>query len=769
MRPSVHEQHSPWPPRPGVAAALSGAEQSFRPMLYNAGTPEGRAEVEQLLAEGRVVAVQDSLWAQLEDLAEALEPREVELSRAERAERARALLGGQPEAEYGTWVYYPWSGSLVHVLPCEAYRRLRADRNRLRITGEQQKLLGSTWVAVAGLSVGRAAALTLALEGVGGRFHLADMDALALSNLNRLQAGVQQLGVNKALLAARALAELDPYLEVEVFTQGVTEHNLEDFLGGVDLLVEECDDLTMKVRLRERARELRIPVLMETSDRGLLDVERYDLEPHRPLLHGLVGEVRAEQLAGLSGKEKVPFVLRVLQPERASAALLASLVELKTSVYTWPQLGSAVALGGAVVADVGRRVLLGEPVGSGRYYVDVGEQVREGAQVALRPPEPVEPPAGPAGPVEVGPRPVGRQGEVSEEEVRWLVAHAVLAPSGGNAQPWRFRWARGVLEAQVDPGRSRALLDWQGTASYVALGGALACLEAAAAVLGLRAEVERLPEPTRPLLAWRARLVRGEPVPGAEERLERLRLRVTNRRRGDGRRLEEAHAAALQEAVGAGPVRLQWLRRQGELAEAGALLGRVDRLLFQDEELHREMMAEVRWTAAGARATRDGLELATLELGPADEAALQVLRRWPAMEYLRRSGAGAGLEVPARKATEAAAAVGLLTCEGTGAASYLEGGRVLARVWAEASARGLAFQPHSPVTFLFSRLLRGWGEGLSERVCQELRGLRKSYEQLFTVSENEAEVLLFRLSYAGPPTARSLRRRVEEVLTVDLT
>ena len=42
----------------------------------------------------------------------------------------------------------------------------------------------------------------------------ADFDTLALSNLNRLSCGVADLGQNKAVVAARRLFEVDPYLEV---------------------------------------------------------------------------------------------------------------------------------------------------------------------------------------------------------------------------------------------------------------------------------------------------------------------------------------------------------------------------------------------------------------------------------------------------------------------------------------------------------------------------------------------------------------------------
>ena len=56
---------------------------------------------------------------------------------------------------------------------------------------------------------------------VGGHFRLADFDELCVSNLNRLRAGVHQLGLNKAVITARALLEIDPYLNIAVEPAGV--------------------------------------------------------------------------------------------------------------------------------------------------------------------------------------------------------------------------------------------------------------------------------------------------------------------------------------------------------------------------------------------------------------------------------------------------------------------------------------------------------------------------------------------------------------------
>jgi len=180
--------------------------------------------------------------------------------------------------------------------------------------------------------------------------------------------------IPKVLVTAREIAEIDPFLPVRCFPEGITADNLDRFLledGPLSLLVEECDSLDIKVLCRERARELEIPVIMDTSDRGMLDVERFDLEPGRSLFHGWADLPSSTELAGLTAESKIPLILSILRGDTLSTRLRASLLEIGKSLTTWPQLASSVALGGAVAGDVCRRILLGTRVPSGRYYVDL--------------------------------------------------------------------------------------------------------------------------------------------------------------------------------------------------------------------------------------------------------------------------------------------------------------------------------------------------------------------------------------------------------------
>ncbi|MGW5721310.1 ThiF family adenylyltransferase [Amycolatopsis sp. NPDC003865] len=347
----------------------------WRPVLHTADDA-----LDALLASGDVREVHDTIDEQLTELVRSREPScrdDTEIARLKRDQ-----LAGVPQWAYGTWAWYPWSGRLVHLLPREEFRLVRTDRNRGRIERPEQRRLFGKKIGVIGLSVGNSAALTFALEGIGGAFKLADFDAFGLSNLNRLRAGVHDLGVNKAVLTARQMVEIDPYLDIEIQRDGLNPDTIEDFFGGgLDLLVEECDTPWVKIAAREYARDLGIPVVMDCNDRGMLDVERFDTEPGRPLLHGLLGDVKSVDLLDLGPEDKADLILAMVDAERISPELAASFGELGRTLSSWPQLASGVALGGALCGEAARRVLLGRPCASGRFYTDLAEQLHPSRDV----------------------------------------------------------------------------------------------------------------------------------------------------------------------------------------------------------------------------------------------------------------------------------------------------------------------------------------------------------------------------------------------------
>lgn len=640
-------------------------------------------------------------------------------------------------AEPVRWAYYPWRRAVVSVLGPRAFRRVRLDRNRNLITGTELDILGRLHIGVAGLSVGHAIAYTVATQGLCGSLRLSDFDDLDLSNLNRVPATVFDLGVNKAVVCARRIAELDPYLPVSVLTSGITTDTVHDFVDGLDILIEECDSLDAKVLVREVARARRVPVLMATSDRGLLDVERFDLDGSRPLLHGLIGGVDAAQLRDLQGTEKVPYSLRLVDATQVSDRMAASLIEVGKTLSTWPQLSSEVALNTAAVAEAVRRIGLGEELPSGRARIDIadlvdrlGEPVVPQAQPVSQDSAPTEPPS---------------------DALDAIVVAAGRAPSGGNAQPWRIRAADGSVTIALAPEYANTM-DVGFRASAVAVGAAAFNARVAAAAHRLRGDVAFSQGDEGSPLTAVVRLSPG-PDPALAALYEPMMRRETNRRRGERAPLATDVLDAMTMAAAAEGARLRILTSAEDLASAAAILAAADRIRYLTPRLHAEMFAELRWPGDSLEA---GIDARSLEMPQADLVMLDILRRPEVMQHLAAWDGGSALGDDTDRRVRESAAVGVISVAGRTLADFARAGSAVESVWIQAQKHGVAVQPVSPA-FLYAvdgdDLL-----GLSTPFADRLADLQYNFRTLADTAPTESQALVLRFGYAPPASVPSQRR-----------
>ena len=106
-----------------------------------------------------------------------------------------------------------------------------------------------TKVAVCGLGgLGSHIAVALARAGVG-RLHLIDFDRVDLTNLNRQQYTVEQLGQYKTQALAEALRRIAPYCEILTDTVRGTEENLPALLEKDGIVCEAFDRPEAKAML----------------------------------------------------------------------------------------------------------------------------------------------------------------------------------------------------------------------------------------------------------------------------------------------------------------------------------------------------------------------------------------------------------------------------------------------------------------------------------------------------------------------------------------
>ena len=759
--------------------ALS-TEEHYRPQPFRLSRTEDRQQMEELLRAADRPRIYDTLLAQLGDLMRTRNP-ERKLTSEELERLTSEHLAGTTAEAYGVWFYYSWSNRLVHLLDEAEFVFLRTNRNFYKITPEEQARLSRKRVGVVGLSVGHAAALTIALERTCGELRLADFDALELSNLNRIRAGVHNLSVPKVYLTARDIAEVDPYLEVKVFPEGVTSENIITFLldgGKLDAIVEECDSLDIKIMLRHEARRLAIPVVMATSDRGMLDIERFDIEPERPIFHGLANGFAPEVLRGLTAEEKVPYVVALMELHRLSTRLRASMIEIEQTITTWPQLGSSVTMGGGATADVVRKICLGEPVLSGRYHLDLDQLIAPAAEL--------ENPASSKDRL--------RTGEPTDQEmlqaarslclqiskanikpsphlVRRFVTDATAAPSGGNAQPWKWLYHDEHLYVFLDRSRSKVPFDPTGFSGVLAIGCAAENLVLSAHAAGWKVRCELLPLANAPELIARFRFFQSEEddaeIVRRPELYDFITTRRTNRRLGNRQPLQpddrEALSVAVRSVAGS---QVYWLEDESQIRLCAELVGQADILQLTDKWLHDFLVKEIRWTPEEARATCDGIGLESLELSPSDKAGFELCRDWSALQIVREVGGGRNLSKISRKAIASASAVGLITANGVTADAFFSAGRAIERMWLTATERHLAIHPMTALPYIMAGNEEQDGVRTGNAITKFRQRVTPPYRRLFPIAEVLSHVFLFRVFRAERTTSASLRRSVDDVLTI---
>lgn len=279
------------------------------------------------------------------------------------------------DQNFGCIVVYPWRGTFLRVLDEEDFYTLLTSRNKYLINESEQTKYRQTNLGVAGLSVGSNIVLAVVMQGGCQNIKIADADEIATSNLNRIISGLFSVGEDKTIALAKRLYEINPYIKVELFSQGITNENIDDFVNNSDIIFDEIDSLDLKLDFRFIAKEKKLPIIMLTDngDNVMVDIERYDQDQSLLPFHGLLTQdditLIKESNGKLSPRDKVVLSLKIVQPQNAVPRMQDSLLEVGKSLKTWPQISTASLLAGSVGSYLVRKIANNEKLATGRLHV----------------------------------------------------------------------------------------------------------------------------------------------------------------------------------------------------------------------------------------------------------------------------------------------------------------------------------------------------------------------------------------------------------------
>ncbi|HSJ79840.1 MAG TPA: ThiF family adenylyltransferase [Thiobacillus sp.] len=227
------------------------------------------------------------------------------------------------------------------------------SRNLGWLTPQEQQRLRHARVGVAGMGgVGGVHVQALARLGVGA-LNLTDFDRFELANFNR-QAGAATSTIGRAKVEVMREFALDvnPETDVRVFPEGIGEHNLADYLDGVDLLIDGIDFFV---------NSLRPSVYRAASERGIPVVCAAPLGAGASLITFLPGGVSFDDYFGFEGCDDITMAVRFMVgmsprlPQRHYLAYPEIVDFVKRRV---PSLGMACQFAAGMAVTAAMKLLL---------------------------------------------------------------------------------------------------------------------------------------------------------------------------------------------------------------------------------------------------------------------------------------------------------------------------------------------------------------------------------------------------------------------------
>lgn len=191
-----------------------------------------------------------------------------------------------------------------------------------------------------------------------------------------------------------------------------------------------------------------------------------------------------------------------------------------------------------------------------------------------------------------------------EEQARFCLRYALLAPSNHNAQPWLFRVVDGAVELRADRSRGLAVSDPFDRELSISCGAALFNLRTALQRFGFQVEVEVVPAADDPDLLARVVPV-GHVLPSPETRLlfQAIPRRHTNRGSFDTRPVSPRLLSEFAGVVRREGAWVEFLEGEKKFAAAD-LIAQGDRAQLADPHFRRELYA---WQSRSRGARLDGL------------------------------------------------------------------------------------------------------------------------------------------------------------------
>ncbi len=348
-----------------------------------------------------------------------------------------------------------------------------------------------------------------------------------------------------------------------------------------------------------------------------------------------------------------------------------------------------------------------------------------------------------------------------------IIAAAIRAPSGDNAQPWKLiaSETQGCIDIYNMPERDSSYLNYQQFASLIAHGALIENILIAGRAIGCAIKLIIFPDVNDANHIARCEV--SEHAPELDPLYDSIFKRCTNRNRyrsfdmsEEQRQSLKCAADCIKEAsVGvitdsSSRKRLAWLLRSN------------DQMVFEHKDIHAFLFSQIRWNQKEVTESCDGMPLTSLGIDVVEAHIFPMFRFWSVVNALNSVGLSKIIGLKGGLNCRSASALGVIKVDRRTPESFVAGGRALERVWLEATRQQLAFQPVVGLPLLMQRLVDGRLDGFSAKQKKIIEVASQEINNIFGV-DDKTVIAYFRMGISTSDPEQFTKRQCKYAAVLD--
>jgi hypothetical protein len=351
-----------------------------------------------------------------------------------------------------------------------------------------------------------------------------------------------------------------------------------------------------------------------------------------------------------------------------------------------------------------------------------------------------------------------------KDDITKILKLGVRAPSGDNSQPWRFEVVDNEIFLYGVPSRDTSLFNYNNIAIYIALGAVIENIKIASSHFGYSCNINLFPNGFDNPEHFVAKIILDKNKVKKDKLFSAIKERTNNRKpysikKIDSKKIENIKKHAdLIEGIGLKIVEDKY--KINNIAAAGSTN---EKIVLRNKKLHNFFFSHIVWSEKEAKRLGEGMSVSSLEMPKPAEVVFSKCKNWNFVSKISKIGFPSLVAKQNQQLYMRAGAYGAIILEKDDPIIMIEAGRLIERVWLQATLDNLSFNVMAGIPLLAYRIMTDDSGELNEK---EIKLIENSYKEICNSFEIDCGFtpFLFRLGLSKPPREKTYRLPLEKVV-----